>query len=735
MMQTRSRLKVWLWCGLAFIAFFWSSYADYTLVQVYRSRLETGEIRLKGEVIRAREFPGGAYIDIIPEGIFWGNSAASLRVFCEPEKGFRPGDSIMVQAESNFAREKPPRHWAWWNPYSLEGYTLNAYSGGIRRPDGRSSSLRSKLIGGLWKVNELPSLTKGLLLALVLGDRSYLDPNFREMAARLGISHLLAVSGMHMGLYLLFFSVLVGRGRGKVLAQVLTIVSFALLSGGSAASLRALSCAIYFLIAGRGDLRVSTREGLLRVVLTLLWMNPAYLFDLGFRLSFCAVWAIAFAARGRAKGLDGLMDLLEIGFSVSAFLAPLTAAYFGYVSIWGPLLTLIVLPLVASLLVLGLASLPFVALGYGAWFYTCFGWFGNLVATLFQNILAWANSWPWGILVTGTPGLLVMIFIWSRWTKISKGKAQVKGLWHQFGGSLGHFLLVLALFLSSSCSYELGSRLSPWLNLTTLDVGHGDALHLTLPRGPGMLIDGGGGSKVSTTDWIGRRVLGNYLAYSGTSYLDTVLISHWHTDHYSGLLPVLATIPIGSLVTPCDPTLPPKMDSVQAEQTFSARRGRSFTFSGGYGQVVYPLEYRPEMANDPNLASTVLYLSYEHLGILFTGDLSASGQRILAASGMPEVDLLKVPHHGGKSLDPNFVAKLRPRYALISGAGPEKGQPRPETLVTLAEAKVQALRTDLNGNWRICSNGTSWHISCTAGKVDISPKNLSRLILAILQII
>ena len=735
-LSLRDYLRNWL--GLLVVAglFFSIAYTDYRYILNYQSLLSQQEVLLTGTVVGQRKLINGFSLDLIPTGIFPGNSAAKLRVFCSEDIDYGLGAKVIVQGKPAFSRQLPPQHWLYWNPFSLRGYTVTGFAGGIRRIGGTPMLLRGELIQSLVETAGVSTLSKGLLTALVLGERSYLDDNLKRVAAEVGVAHLLALSGMHLGFYVFFFTAFSGN-RAPKLARLFGIVFFILLSGISAAAWRAAVAGLYGLLADAKGVYSFSKEGLCRILLFMLWLNPAYLFDLGFQLSFTAVWALGLWKQLGVRVKSKVFNACGAGFLVSTALLPLNCAYFGYLSPWGPFFTILLLPLIGLLIVLGLLALLVGVVGFDGYYWHYCGWLVDRLSVALQQILLWGEQLPGSSVTVGTPGLLIMVLAIVIFVSKVKtwGVTPVPKNWQIVMRCWGLYLAISFLFSTSCTLTQIGAKVSPWMAVTMLDVGHGDACYLHLPGGAELLVDSGGGRELRLNDWIGARVVNSFLTYNGTSSLAGVFISHWHTDHYGGLAPVLNQIRAEEMVTPggfSPPFLPVPQGLGRVR---GAQQGLTFSNQKVTGTILYPKEYTVQMLNSPNVGSVVLKIAYGEFSMLFCGDLPYSLQNRLAKAGPYSVTVLKVPHHGGRSLSEKWLGQLNPELALISGRGPQFGQPRVETEAALVAARVNILQTSSAGNIFLRTNGGCWQVAataCTSGETEIGLQQIGLWLIQLL---
>ena len=245
------------------------------------------------------------------------------------------------------------------------------------------------------------------------------------------------------------------------------------------------------------------------------------------------------------------------------------------------------------------------------------------------------------------------------------------------------------------------------LELTTIDVGQGDAVLLAFPDGKLVLMDTGGiplfgkSPDTATRIDIGEDVVAPYLWNRGIHHLDAVAISHFHDDHSGGLATILKDFSVTELWTGAVPASYP-LPQIPVRKLL---RGDPFPFGGATIQVLAPgPDYTPRKAPHNN-DSLVLRITHGRHSFLLTGDAEKPVEAQLL--DIPRTDVLKVGHHGSKtSSTPAFLDAVHPAFALISdGFHNSYGHPHPNTLAALAERRIAISRTDLEGLTTVRTDG------------------------------
>jgi competence protein ComEC len=582
----------------------------------------------------------------------------------------------------------------------------------------------------------------GIYLALVTGEAGYLTPEVRDSFMAAGTTHILSISGSHLGLigvvvfwvvrravlalptrWLLRLSLRVTATQLAAWATIAPVTFYALLGGAEVATVRSLLMLFVFLgaILLSRDHNVGT--GLAAAVLLIVAWDPLAPFDISFQLSFLSVLAILWLVVNRRVSREetvpsmpsrsGLLDrawkgaaeVLLVSVAVTVAAAPLVAAHFNQLAWVGSFSNLLVVPLVGFLIVpLGLAAClatmlsgadglvgtPLIQAALKALL-----WIVNTFAALPGAELRVASPPMWQILAFYLL-LSAVVFSWGGCPRLAGAGGRVCG----------------ALALGLMLSWGWSPRDLPdagTVRVTFIDVGQGDAALVETADGATMLIDGGDAS--GSYD-VGRIGVAPLLWDRGIDRLNVVVATHPQQDHIGGLAFVARKFDIGEVWANGigrDATFVRRLTEVLDARVVPVKAVSESASEIALGsckvRVLNPRrqgEVRKESiaGKHQNNQSVVLRLDCGQTDFLFTGDVEREAEALLVGSGESlETAVLKVPHHGAKgSVYEPFLKAASPRLAVVSaGAGNPYGHPSPAMLETYARLGIPVLRTDRDG--------------------------------------
>lgn len=562
---------------------------------------------------------------------------------------------------------------------------------------GLSARLRSRVEEAIRRAAEPGSRGLAWVRALVLGDPTDLTPSTRRALSRHGLGHLLALSGLHVGLLAGFVYLLAGPGpRSARLGLPLAAVGIYVLVAGPRPSLIRAAVMTLAAAAALGLRRPpSPLNALSLVVLGMLLHRPDLVTRIGFQLTMAAtagILGLAFPLGERWRRPRGPVPsawafALAVPVAAQLTTLPWTASRFFGVAPLGAVTNLLAAPWAALVLAAGLSwtGLALVAPGVAA---LCLPILDEVTAPAealaavpagLWTFLPWAPSFPMALAVA--LGLVAALLHGGRRTA-----------WTALIIALSGGVLVASLGLWKE---------PPAPDLVLLDVGQGDAI--LLRDGPrALLVDGGG---LPGDFDVGGRVLLPALARLGVRRLDAVVLTHPDRDHCGGLADLAGWLPISEVwmarATPSGPCVD-RLRRVPGAVVDELARGDRRVLGRWRLQVLWPeagTEVR--VGESDNERSLVLLARTSGRRVLLTGDIGATTERRLLRRDRPELSaqVLKIAHHGSKSSSTEaFLQAVEPRWALISaGAANPYGHPSSSVLERLSRRRAWILRTDRHG--------------------------------------
>lgn len=556
----------------------------------------------------------------------------------------------------------------------------------------------------------LPAQEAGLLRGLLIGERGEIPFELRDAFSKLGVIHILAVSGLHVGFIILIFmgvfSLLRVPYSGRVILTLLGLVFYAYLTNLKPPVVRASTMGGFLLIGSLLERKTDSFNILSLAALILLIFNPLDLFQPGFQLSFAAVASIVYlypkfksfkSFRGvtskfqRNAFIRYFLDLLFV--SMAAFLGtlPFTIIYFNRISNFSLLANLLIIPLAFLGLANGLiAAVLNIFVPVLADIYLTTAWF---FLHILIKLVEWGSQIPfahWEIykfsfiqMMAYFAGLLLVVNFFNfkqarRWLVI-------------------YVLLLANLFIWTGDGKGQGE-----LKVTFLDVGQGDAALLTFPDGRNALIDAGPrGFKYDAGKW----VVAPYLKREGINEIHALIVSHADSDHLGGVPYIMRNFKVQEVWdnglekdTRLFREYLSLVDSLNIKRRIFKTGTVITDFSPVQIYVLHPSQrFRSQTELSQNDASLSLKISYGESDFLFLGDVEQAGEhQISGFEGVLKSEVLKVSHHGSKTSSNRLLLDLvEPELAVISvGEMNRFGHPHAEVVERLNSIQSKILRTD-----------------------------------------
>jgi competence protein ComEC len=542
---------------------------------------------------------------------------------------------------------------------------------------------------------------RDLLLAMTIGYVHDLSPETRATFTRSGIAHLLAVSGMNVGVVaaavLFVFGFLPFSRKLRLLAAGLILLFYAGLCGFQPPVTRALIMALMVMGAFLLERSNQAENSLFAALLIILAYDPSSLGGASLQLSFAAVWALAVLyqpvmdrlCRDRvlSSPARSVIGLLAATALASAATAPITAAHFGLMPLLSLPVNLPAIPLASVITVAGMASIGVIALG------TFFAPLAGISAlatgfllSLLSRIAEFGARIPLASVEPGpvSPLFAVSFAAWLFLLSRARGRPAFQKL-------LLYIPLTICLVWTWSPVAEALSKRDRGC-VVFFSVGQGDAA-LVVCGNHRFLVDTG----PAYNDYSAAgAILLPSLRTLGATRLDGVILSHLDTDHSGGLDTIVRKANVERIF--CRSSVRDSLGFLYGSRVIGVDAGDSVSFGGG-GIIMLSPDARGGSSRNENDSSLVLRFRVGGSAILFPGDAGEKIQRDMGKwNGRLHAEILKVPHHGAPGLDFGFLDMVHPQVCIIScGQNNRYGLPSASTIAALQRTGGRVLRTDHNG--------------------------------------
>ena len=622
-----------------------------------------------------------------------------VRFYRNETEALEPGDVVTMSAQLRLTDEGGDREPTF---HRTSGILLLAYPRGDSVAADGEPELRD--LPAIW-ANRLkgiigesfPEDTFAFAKALLLGDKSGLSWEQSREFSLSGISHIVAVSGLHVSILFGFIGMVMGRRRWlMLLLGVPVLLCFGAMAGFTASVTRAVLMQILFLLALAVNREYDPPTALSFAGLVILLQCPLSIAGIGFQLSFASVAGIFLfypglsawmktRFPGKGKKLRGRLERwivasVSVTLSATVMTVPLVAVHFGVVSLVGVVTNLLVMPVV-SFVFYGVMAVC----AAGCFHSGAAAVLAKVISVPIRYVLAVAKTMagiPMSAVFTVSPYIVLwLLFTYGLILLLLIARNKRPGV--TFGLSVAALCVSLMLsFLEPlTCDYRV----------TVLDVGQGQCIVLQ-SEGNTFLVDCGGRRGEEAAD-----IAAEYLLSQGIRRLDGLILTHYDRDHAEGaqFLPHWVEI-----------------ERVYLPETEDADGCRAACWSCAEEQIVIDGDiqiafgdaqiqiFPAKRINSGNDSCASVLFSREKCDTLITGDLSADAERqLLKDYEFPDLEVLIVGHHGSKySTCAELLNATAPDAAIISvGKDNGYGHPTTEVLERLRQAGCAVYRTDLHG--------------------------------------
>lgn len=544
----------------------------------------------------------------------------------------------------------------------------------------------------------LSNETAQWLNALILGDRSFIDRHTIQLFQQWGLSHILAISGLHVGIivtiiyFILVKSLLTTREKAQLLI-ILFLPFFALTTGGQPSVWRASLMVLLFLLLNRFKRKVELLDIFSIVFIILLVSDKTMIHHIGFQFSFLVTFGLLLSRSLLNQSKSRLYKAFVISFVAQMIILPVQLHYFYSFQPLSIFLNLIVIPYY-SIVVIPLMFLLLLILFLPKRIIHLIDHCFIIVHDYFLSFLQFVNDNLNFPLLMGEFHPLFYLFYYLFFYFMMMFLEQKKRLQSFIVG-----MFLICVLLSPALKYYI----SPVGTVTMLDIGQGDAFLIELPYRKGVIFIDVGATvsfpDFEPTDFEYNSIIQPYLNKRSIYEIDAVFLSHEHADHFGSLPYLINDKDVKVIFTSHffrwenDLKTILKRRDVQIEKV---QFNEKVTINGHQFFVLAP-EYD---LNDANNNSLVLYTKIGPKSWLFTGDVEERAERqLIDIVKRIDIDILKVAHHGSHtSTTEEFLQAVRPKHVFIAvGNNNMYGHPAKDVINRLEEDNITIFRTDEDG--------------------------------------
>lgn len=541
---------------------------------------------------------------------------------------------------------------------------------------------------------------QGIVMAMLFGDKSALDETIYENFQRNGTAHILAVSGLHVGILYAFLQFLWKGKKGFLFNIVIlgALLLYTALADFSPSVVRAAVMITLHLGAKALHQRYDLLSAAAFTFLLMLWINPVQLFHVGFQLSFLAVASLGVILPFVERLYQGIFLST---LAIQAGMLPYTAYVFNYVSLGAFFVNIPIIALAGILLPVGISLVAVSFLSD-----TVFG-IGVTVleqgckVLLFLNNIVYAGGRTSFDVVSPQVFFLGLYYGLLFFTVCEKGRIlMIRKKWKAFTACV-LLLTVLAGVLAMGTDRGFSKS-----SIVFVDVGQGDCIHVRTKEGKNFLFDGGGSIRYD----VGKKILKPYLLKNGVKKVDAAFVTHLHQDHFGGIRSLAQEGMIEKIgVYEGNQVIEKKIRQETKTKLLYLYKGQRVKLGKAiFLDILYPEkksqnEYKQIIENqeDENASSLIMRLTYEDFSILITGDIDQQGECRLTELYQHkelESDILKVAHHGSKySSSELFLDVVRPKLAVFQVGKNNFGHPSQAVIEKCRQRGIMIYRNDTSG--------------------------------------
>ncbi|MBQ0138655.1 MAG: DNA internalization-related competence protein ComEC/Rec2 [Kurthia sp.] len=509
--------------------------------------------------------------------------------------------------------------------------------------------------------------------ALIIGDQQEVELEHQQSYQKLGITHLFAISGLHIALLSFIFQQFLLRLHVRrehvLLLLLIALPTYAIIAGGSPSVWRSVITVVVIMIMQWLTIDISLESAISLCFLIFVSVDPLMIYQIGFQLSFLAALAIIISSTYLAQLKSWLTASLWITISCQLIVSPLLLYHFYEISlssflmnlVFVPLFSYIVLPI--NILLLFLSFIP--------------GPFFHFIATLYvpcrqllTTLIQWLEQIPYQMWNPGRPSLFLLcgllIVVIAFFYAMERGR---------FRKTTIVLLLVYCVFLNQAVAYHDDLRIS------FISVGQGDSTLIELPNQKQVyLIDSGGILRFAQEGWkkkkqdyeVGRQIIVPYLKGRGINRIDKLILTHADADHVEGADEVMKQIAVSEINISPSSSEKSVMDDLlrQSQLKKVPIKEKMAGESWRYGDLTMTYIMPRDLEYEGNNDSIVTVINYQGFRIIVPGDLESTGENEIVANSpetVRDATILKAGHHGSKtSTSQEWLQEVNPQLVIYS---------------------------------------------------------------------
>lgn len=591
--------------------------------------------------------------------------------------------------------------------YAIKDFQTIRYETGILAKLGR---YRHTLLAHIDRT--FPSSLQAEAKALLFGDQQDIDNDLSRAYQVLGITHLFAISGLHIALLGgAFYQLLLFCGIRIHQAKIILLIAlpvYAILAGSTASVWRSAAMTMIVVLLQLRQTKLTAADAISLTFIGFVLYNPSVVYQIGFQLSYLATAALIYSTKILMTS-SWLKNAFFLTFVCQMLVYPLLLHHFYELSLSSFFVNIFLVPLF-SFIVLPLNVVFFILSCIAPQLNTFFLSIYEPLREQLTILLLWMAKQPYQLWQPGKPDMIWLV-------------GAIIGVFVLFLAfeKKQYILAVFAIFIPIVI-LEIKPLLNDELRITYLSVGQGDCTIVELPHRKGVyVIDVGGVLRFQDEAWktsaslyeVGRQVVVPYLKGQGLSTIDTLILTHADADHVEGAEEVMQALRVKEVHITPNSSQKTVMNDVMEEalrQNIPVRErmaGYGFEKEGVDFSYIWPRDVIYEGNND----SLVLKVSKGAFSTLLTGDIEAEGELQLIADGTLNTTILSPGHHGSKtSSSEEFLQATRPQLAIFStGINNRYGHPAEEIRTRFDANRIPMLNTAEDGTIEVIVND-SWYV-------------------------